>query len=71
MIQRPKQDRKNMTCWGCGGTGHSWSECSTPRQGNNLPFRPNTPNMNPGNGLNLNGQHGGGNINLQSYPSNN
>ena len=21
-FQRPKQDRKNMTCWGCGGTGH-------------------------------------------------
>ena len=46
---RPKHDRKSMTCWGCGGTGHSWRECSTPRQGNNLPFRPNTPNSNPGN----------------------
>ena len=40
-FQRPKRDRKNMTCCGCGGTGHSWRECSTPRQGNNLPFRPN------------------------------
>ena len=29
-FQRPKHDRKNMTCWGCGGTGHSWGECSTP-----------------------------------------
>ena len=55
-FQRPKCDRKNMTCWGCGGTGHHWRECSTPRQGNNLPFRPNTPNLNPGNGPNLNGQ---------------
>ena len=43
-FQRPKCDRKNMTCWGCGGNGHSWSECSTPRQGNTLPFRPNLPN---------------------------
>ena len=40
-FQRPKHDRKNMTCWGCGGAGHRWRECSTPRQGNNLPFRPN------------------------------
>ena len=31
MFQRPKCDRKNMTCWGCGGTRHSWRECSTPR----------------------------------------
>ena len=22
-FQRPKHDRKNMTCWGCGRTGHS------------------------------------------------
>ena len=40
-FQRPKRDKKNMTCWGCQGSGHSWTECSTPRQGNNLPFRPN------------------------------
>ena len=39
-FQRPKCDKKNMTCWGCGGTGHSWRECSTPRQGNPLPFKP-------------------------------
>ena len=32
-FQRPKHDRKNMICWGCRGTGHSWRECSTPRQG--------------------------------------
>ena len=44
-FQRPKHDRKNMTCWGCGGTGHSWRECSTPRQGNNLHFRPNPPKL--------------------------
>ena len=58
MFQRPKHDRKNMTCWGCGGTGHSWGECSTPRQGNTLPFRPNLPNSNPGRRQNLNGQQG-------------
>ena len=23
MFQRPKHDRKNMTCWGCGGSKHS------------------------------------------------
>ena len=28
--QRPKKERKDMTCWGCGGTGHRWRECSTP-----------------------------------------
>ena len=57
-FQRPKHNRKNMTCWGCGGTGHSWRECSTPRQGNTLPFKPNFPNMNPGRRQNLNGQWG-------------
>ena len=30
MFQRLKHDRKNMTCWGCGGTRHSWREWSTP-----------------------------------------
>ena len=38
-FQRSKRDRRDMKCWGCGGTGHSWRECSTPRQGNNLPFK--------------------------------
>ena len=47
-FQRPKHNKKNMTCWGCGGTRHSWRECSTPRQRNTLPFRPNLPNLNPG-----------------------
>ena len=56
-FQRPKGD-KNMTCWGCGGSGHSWRECSTPRQGNNLHFRPNPPNLNQGDRQNLNGQQG-------------
>ena len=55
---RPKHDRKNMTCWGCWGTGHRWRECSTPRQGNTLPFRPNLPNSNPESRPNLNGQQG-------------
>ena len=58
MSQRPKCDQKNMTCWGCGGTGHSWRECSTPRQGNTLPFRTNFLNVNPGRRQNLNGQQG-------------
>ena len=57
-FQRPKHDRKNMTCWGCGGTGHSWRECSTPREGNTLPFRANLSNSNTGNQPNLNGQQG-------------
>ena len=25
-FQKPKRDRKNMTCWGHGGTRHSWRE---------------------------------------------
>ena len=54
-FQRPKRDKKTMTCWGCGGSGHSWRECSTPRQGNNLSFRPNKLNQNQGDGQNLNG----------------
>ena len=29
-FQRPKHDKKNMTYWVCGGTGHSWRECFTP-----------------------------------------
>ena len=57
-FQRPKHDRKNMTCWGCWGTRHSWRECSTLRQGKTLPFRPNLPNLNPGRRQNLNGQQG-------------
>ena len=58
MSQRPKCDQKNMTFLGCGGTKHSWRECSTPRQGNTLLFRPNFPNANPGRRQNLNGQWG-------------
>ena len=54
-FQRPKSDKKNMACWGCGGSGHSWRECSTPRQGNNLPFRPSNLNQNQGDRQNLNG----------------
>ena len=44
--QRPKKDRKDMTCWGCAGTGHEWRKCSTPRQGNNLPFKLANRNLN-------------------------
>ena len=44
--QRPKKDRKDMIHWGCGGTGHGWKEYSTPRQGNNLPFKPANRNLN-------------------------
>ena len=32
----------NMICWRCGGIGHGWRECATPRQSNNLPFKPET-----------------------------
>ena len=38
--QRPEQDRKDMICWGCGGIGHGWRECATPRKNNYLPFKP-------------------------------
>ena len=47
-----------MKCWGCGGSGHSWRECSTPRQGNNLPFKPNKQNQNQNDGQFLNDQQG-------------
>ena len=68
MLQRPKHDQKNMTCWGCGGTRHSWRECSTPRQENTLPFRPNLPNANPGKRQNLNGQQGEENQSFNPLP---
>ena len=58
IFQRPKRDKKSMKCWGCGGLGHSWGECSTPRQGHNLAFRPNQLNQNPGNGQHLNDKQG-------------
>ena len=47
-----KKDRKDMKCWGCGGMGHRWRECSTPRQGNNLHFKPTNPNQNTSQNLN-------------------
>ena len=31
-FHRSKKDRKDMKCWGCGGTRHGWRECSTPRR---------------------------------------
>ena len=58
MFQRPKKDKKNMIYLGCEGSGHSWRECSNPRQGNNLPFRPNLLSPNQDNRQNLNGQQG-------------
>ena len=57
-FQRPKRDRKDIKCWEGGGTGHSWRECSTPRQGNNIHFKPTHQNQNQNNGQNLNGQWG-------------
>ena len=45
-FQRPKRDRKDMKHWGCWGVGHSWRECSTPIQGNNLPFKPTIQDQN-------------------------
>ena len=59
-FQRLKKDRKDMKCWGCEGTGHGWKECSTPRQGNNLPFSWPPEFKWP---------MGGGNSSLQSSPS--
>ena len=47
-----------MKCWGCGDTVHSWKECSTPRQGNNLLFKPTNQNQNQIIGQNLNDQQG-------------
>ena len=56
-FQKPKRDRKDMKCWGCRGSGHNWGECSTHRQGNNLPFKPKNQiqNQNQNDGQNLNG----------------
>ena len=69
-FQRPNHDRKNMTLTlGCGELDIVGEECSTPRQVNTLPFRPNFPNLNLGRRQNLNGQQGG-NTTLQSSPSN-
>ena len=70
-FQRPKCNRKNMTCWGCGLTGHSWRECSTPRQENTLPFRPNFPNSNLRKKAKFKWPTGEGKTTLQSSPSNN
>ena len=57
-FQRPKKGKEKMTCWVCGGSGHSWREYCTPRQGNNLPLRPNPLSPNQSNRQNLNGQQG-------------
>ena len=45
-FQKLNRDRKDMKCWRCRGSGHSWRECSTPRQGNNFPFKPKNQNQN-------------------------
>ena len=57
-FQRSERDRKDMKCWRCGGAGHSWRECSIPRQRNNVPFKPTNQNQNKNSGQNLNGQQG-------------
>ena len=44
--QRPKKDQKDMLCWECGGTGHRWRECLTPRQGIYIPFKLANRNLN-------------------------
>ena len=54
-FQKPIRDRKDMKCWGCGGTGHSWREYSTPRKRNKLPFKPTNENQNQNTGQHLNG----------------
>ena len=64
-FQKPNRDRKDMKCWGCGGSRHSWRECSTARQGNNLPFKPKNQNQNQNDGQNSNGQLG-----KETQPSN-
>ena len=43
---RSKKDQKDMLCWRSGGIGHGWRECSTPRQGNSLPFKLANRNLN-------------------------
>ena len=40
--QRLEKDRKDRICSGCGGIGHGWRECATPRQSNSLTFKPET-----------------------------
>ena len=45
-LKGQKKDRKDMISWGCGGTGHGWRECLTPREGNNLPFKLANQNSN-------------------------
>ena len=45
--QRSEKDRKERICLGCGGIGHGWRECATPRQSNNLPFKSETPSPLP------------------------
>ena len=35
-----EHNNEDMICWGCGGIGHGWRECATPRQSENLPFKP-------------------------------
>ena len=57
-FQRSEKDRKDIKCWGCGGTRHSWRECSTPRQGNNLHFKLTNQSQNQNTDQHLNGQWG-------------
>ena len=50
------------------GEPDSWRECSTPRQGNTLPFR---PKFKPRKKAKFKWPTGGGNTTLQSSPSDN
>ena len=57
-FQKSKRDKEDMKCWGCGVVAHSWRECSTPRQGNDLPFRPTNQTWNRNDGQNVNANRG-------------
>ena len=69
-FQRSKWDRNDMKSWGCGATGDIWRECSTPRQGNILPFKPNNQIQNQIKSK-FKWPTGGGNMTIQSSPSDN
>ena len=60
-----------MTFWGCGGTGHSWRECSTPRQRKYPSFQAQFPKCEPSKKAKFKWPTGGGNPILQSSPSDN
>ena len=70
MFQRPKYDRKNMNCWGCGGTRHSWRMLHS--QTREYPFfQSQPPKFKPRKKAKFKWLIGVGNTTLQSSPSNN